>query len=800
MSRTSNRSPGRNPLEAATPEIASPTARGEVDLLSLALRYRWYLAGAFVVGVVLGQLGYMKLGPRYEAISKILVSKRVEVQIKDSEAGRFGDRAEHIALIMSPMIVGKAVEKHGLDELPSMIGEEDPVEEIVDSLRVTRTAGRDLSFLNVLEVRYENPDQTDARTICEAIVDAYRDYLAETSHAHTQEIVELISRAGDDLSAQLREKEQEYLRFRDSSPIIWRNPPGAQGQPGDVTNVHRERLLAVEEDRRKNLLRRAEVQSRMEVLEEALNSGESPEQLEILIRGFLERDAGAGEIANGQVLQEQASLDQQLVPLLLEESQLRRNLGLDHPDVQEVRRRIETLFEFYRRKGIRLPQVDGYDTDSAVQQTRISFASLYMRYLRQELAELKHRFNVLGELFDRESKLAKQATRFQLEDQALNDEILRIKKLWQTVVDRLNKLNLTRDTAGYSMKQISPVRVSLVIKRQIKFLAAGGLVLMVMMFCLTYLRALQDTVIHTIEDIRQYLELPILGAIPAYTGAGARELAQSGFPSVSPQLCYVHRPGSGEAEAFRSVRTALNVCLAAEKARVIQVSSPVPGDGKSTFTANLAVALAQSGRRVLLIDADLRKPTLQQIFGLRPEIGLAEVLHGEIDWQTARQETVINGLTVLTAGSRPASPSELLASVRFEQLLAACRADFDVVIVDTPPLLAVSDPCVVAPQVDGLLLLLRLQKNRRADVLRAAELLETHGVHVLGVVANDLDLGETAEYGDRNPYLEEASRTMATQRAEATSPAPSPVAVVESTNSGPSPATPGIDQAAPEDI
>lgn len=800
MSRNSNRKSGRNPLDGASPELASPAMRGEVDLLSLALRYRWMLGLTFLSGLALGQLAYMKLGPRYEADSRILVSRKVEVPIKDAETASFGDRAEHIALIMSPLIVGKAVEKHNLGELPSLAGEDDPEEEILDWLRVTRTAGRDRSFLNVLEVRYENPSAKDARAVCEAIIDAYNDYLADTRKAHTTEVVELISHAREDLARQLREKEEEYLAFRDSSPIIWRTAPGAQGQPGDVTNVHRERILAVEEDRRKNLIRQAEIEARIDVLQEAISQGESPEQLEILVRGFLQRDTGAAETSQFQALQEQASLDAQLVPLLLEESRLRRNLGLEHPDVLEVRRRVTTLLEFYRRKGIRLPQLDEYDTTSAEQQ-EFNFGSLYMRYLRQELAELRHRFEVLGRLFDQESKLAKDATRYQLRDQSLNDEILRIKTLWQAVVDRFNKLNLTRDTAGYSMQQISPVRTSLVIKRQIKFLIAGGAVLTLMVFGLLYLRTLQDTVIHSVEDIRNSLELPVLGAIPAFEGATSAELARSRYPAVSPQLCYLHRPGSGEAEAFRSVRTALSVCAAADDSRVIQVSSPVPGDGKSTFAANLAVALSQSGRRVLLIDADLRRPTIQQVFGLRENIGLTEILHGEIDWQTARQETVIDGLSIITAGTLPASPSELLASVRFEQLLAAARAEFDMVIVDTPPLLAVSDPCVVAPQVDGLLLLLRLQKNSRAEVLRAAELLETHGVHVLGVVANDLELGDTSSYSGPGGYL-------SNEPAAEPRPAREPVAVGATVGASQVPVSPvpppaptgGIEHRPPQDV
>ena len=186
---------------------------------------------------------------------------------------------------------------------------------------------------------------------------------------------------------------------------------------------------------------------------------------------------------------------------------------------------------------------------------------------------------------------------------------------------------------------------------------------------------------------------------------------------------------------IKRVRTSFLVTLR-EGQRVVQVTSPEPGDGKSTLTANLAIAMAQSGKRVLLIDSDLRRPTIHSLFGLRRDIGVTEVLSGEIDLLTAAQQTVVDGLAVLTCGNLPSNPAELLASTRYAKMLRDAGQEFDIVLVDTPPLLAVSDPSIVAPNTDGLVLVLRMGKNKRNSARRVTELIDTNNIRVVGVVCN----------------------------------------------------------------
>jgi capsular exopolysaccharide synthesis family protein len=203
-------------------------------------------------------------------------------------------------------------------------------------------------------------------------------------------------------------------------------------------------------------------------------------------------------------------------------------------------------------------------------------------------------------------------------------------------------------------------------------------------------------------------------------------------------------------ENFRAIRTALYFSGGREH-RVIQTTSPVPGDGKSTLTANLAISIAQSSKRVLLLDADFRRPTQHKLFGLPAEVGLASVVDGQADPHQAVQQTAVPNLSIMACGPRPHNPAELLTSPKFEELLAVLKEQYDFVLVDTPPLLAVTDPSVVAARVDGVLLALRIRKNGRPNAERARKILQDVNANVVGVVVNGLD-GKTGSYGYYSNY------------------------------------------------
>ena len=182
--------------------------------------------------------------------------------------------------------------------------------------------------------------------------------------------------------------------------------------------------------------------------------------------------------------------------------------------------------------------------------------------------------------------------------------------------------------------------------------------------------------------------------------------------------------------------------------KVLQITSAEPQDGKTTVAANMALAMAHAGKKVLLIDADLRCPKVHQIFRLRHEIGLSDVISGEIQFENAIQTCEIPGLSLLTAGMTPSNPAELLGGMEIENLLRQLRSEYDYVIVDTPPLMAVSDPAIMASRVDGLVLVVRAGKNKLTTIRDGCELLQTMGVTLLGAVVNDVAVTDAQKYGD----------------------------------------------------
>ena len=178
---------------------------------------------------------------------------------------------------------------------------------------------------------------------------------------------------------------------------------------------------------------------------------------------------------------------------------------------------------------------------------------------------------------------------------------------------------------------------------------------------------------------------------------------------------------------------------------MIQVTSPNPGDGKTTLAANLAVAMADSGKRVLLLEADFRRPRVHRYFALDNTVGVTAIITGDAEIPDAIQPTAIRNLWAMPCGPRPNNPSDLLTSPRFKEMIDTLRDQHDFVIIDTPPILAVMDASVVAPRVDAVLMVVRLTKHARDGASRATEMLGALGARILGVVVNGV--AKSAGYG-----------------------------------------------------
>ena len=263
-----------------------------------------------------------------------------------------------------------------------------------------------------------------------------------------------------------------------------------------------------------------------------------------------------------------------------------------------------------------------------------------------------------------------------------------------------------------------------------KPLTAGLLGAFVGLLLAIALIAILEFLDNTVKPQQNFQELtgaPLLASVPQATNV----------KSGSHQVFTVAQPRSSAAEAIRLLRTNLEFASASSEIRRFVVSSPNPAEGKSTTVANLGVALAQSGSRTVIIDADLRRPTQHQIFGVPGDDGLTTLLtHPDRPWATVTRRVAVANLMLISSGPLPPNPSDLVSSQRFISLLDTIAKEVDIIILDSPPILAASDALAMAAHSDGLILVCLSNKTRLDQLNHAAQAIRQGGIRLIGVVLN----------------------------------------------------------------
>lgn len=204
-------------------------------------------------------------------------------------------------------------------------------------------------------------------------------------------------------------------------------------------------------------------------------------------------------------------------------------------------------------------------------------------------------------------------------------------------------------------------------------------------------------------------------------------------------------PKSAISEQYRTIRTNIQFSMIDSSFKVLACTSPSPGEGKSTTIANLAVTFAQQGQKVLLVDTDLRKPTIHQIMSISNRQGLTNLITKKVNMKEAIVSTRINNLSVLPSGPIPPNPSELLGSARMTELLEKLSENFDLILFDTPPVLAVTDAQILGNRCDGVVLVIKSGQTEKKNLVKAKELLDRAQVNMIGVIINGAD-AKSADY------------------------------------------------------
>lgn len=311
--------------------------------------------------------------------------------------------------------------------------------------------------------------------------------------------------------------------------------------------------------------------------------------------------------------------------------------------------------------------------------------------------------------------------------------------LYQGLLTRLREAGVLAGLSSNSIDilDIARIPVSASAPNRQLFIAVGAALGLLIGCGLGIVRDALKTGFKSIEDVEQTIRFPVVGILPQFrhsVPAGAKT------GTVDNAFWVAHNPQSQIAEAFRSLRTAILLSRPNHPPKVLMVSSSIAGEGKTTISINLAAVLSQSGAKVLLIDADLRRPALSRRLGIPSTAGLSDLLSGApLAEPVLRDVKEIPGLKVLGSGPVPPFPAELLGSEKMREVVTYFSEKFDYIVIDTPPLLAVTDPTLVALLSDINLLVIRHAGATRAAVIRASETLGTAGPGKVALILNSLD-------------------------------------------------------------
>jgi polysaccharide biosynthesis transport protein len=704
-------------------QFALDTSENIFSELAFAWRRKGIVLFVLLAGLGLGYLYFLNAEPIYESKAELLILENKTNIPMEAVEDRATSEDVHIKILRSQRVIRQALEK--LNSGPLAKIREEPLTEgyvqkhlLVEGGNKKTSGGKTGS---VLELRYESPFREECPLVLDAIIASYRDFLREMFDKSSDETVELITNAKNQLEKQVSDLEAEYRQFRQDSPLFVSSQ--------SAQNIHETRLTQIEEVRAQTLLDNLKLQAQIDSIRLALETGANRDALNTLVG--LEKSTLPADLARMSHMQ--------LFPLLVEEQMLVERYGKDHPRVSEIRKRIETT-----RKYIADMEKDRGPLELAEEQSfDDKYYEVYIDSLKEQIKINDQVIAEMDERFESEKASSKELMDYYIKDETYKAEIDRKARMFEVIFKRLEELNLIKDREGIELQPIHVPDLGRQVKPRLLIVMAISTVLGTFAgLGLGYVVDLADRRFRSPDDIRSYLGVPVVGNIPLLPSVSRRERKKiATASSMVPELRSVFEPQGQLAEAYRAVRTSLYFSSRGGGQRVIQVTSPNPGDGKSTLASNLAVTVANSGKRVLLVDADFRRPRVHKIFGVDNTVGVTGVIDGDFEIADVVQESEVKNLSILPCGRRPHNPSELLTSREFDELLGVLREQYDLIIVDTPPVLAVTDPLNVAPRVDGVLVVLRLTKAARVTSEQTLEALEEVGAKVLGVVVNGVGKG-----------------------------------------------------------
>ncbi|WP_171185447.1 polysaccharide biosynthesis tyrosine autokinase [Alienimonas chondri] len=682
------------------------------------LRRKWYL---LVLGLAAGLGGgyyhFTKQEPVYRSTAEVTVSYReaslpVENDLNGRPQSPQNVLGDYLHRIQTPPLIQRAVEEHDLADLPRFRGGGSPVGTILGGL-----SGRQIEGTRVLQLGYVGKSPEETKAVLDAVVATFIDSVKEDEQSVSQEAVELITKANDQVRGELESAEAAYREFQRTSPLT-------RGEDGSPVNPYAADLLQIDAHEDELRLQLTTLTAEIDAIRKALAEGGRREAL-AQMAAISRQNESDGESSPAAT---QLSFEEKHLDLLLELEEARERFGENYPE----RKRLENRYAAVRKLMAERAGLTGSEESAK------SFLDLFVD-ARQEKAEvLKAQIAMLNEEYASTEKEAEALRDAELTERELRDQLARHAAMHTALVDKISQLDLTKDAERVRVASLVPATLgALTPVELIRSLSMGGVMGLAVAFGLAYLLEQGDRSFKGPEELRAEFGLPLLGHVPVIPAKTLRRTKQTG--KLDPSLLTIHRPQSRLAESFHAVRAGL-AFAARSGVKVIQVTSGDPGDGKSTLAANLAVSLGRSGKSTVLVDVDLRRPRVAGLFGLPKEgVSVTDVIENPDKLSDAVVESGVPGLSLLPCLRKADHPAELLSSQAFEDFVEVLRHKFDFVVLDSPPVLAVSDPAAIAPSADGVVLVTRLSKRTRRKVQESLDTLDRAGANLLGLVVNAVD-------------------------------------------------------------
>ena len=689
---------------------------------------KWTIVATFAIVFVLAIIATLRMPRLYEAISRIAIFPENSnvLGLKDLENGGAGVDWDYnvgletqLSILRSDALALKVIEALHLDSNPRFMGSSAVAEDasrgigsanlgpdsrqLASMLSVFRT-GLTVQVVprtRVIEIGYIHTDPQVAAEIANALVKTFVEENFRTKYESTSQTADWLSKELSDLQLKVQASEEKLVRYEKQKGIV-----GIDEKQNIVTAKLDELNKELTEAQTDRIQKQANYN--------LAQSGDPSAFAKLAADNLLER-----------LRAQQAELDSQY-------AQATAQFGTSYPQVIQLK--------------------------SQLNQVRNSIANEQKSLLakvRDEYMASIERENLLTSAFNQQKQQANELNENGIEFTALRRDADSNRQLYQSLLQRLKEASVTAGLRSSNIRVVDVARIPIGPARPNvpRNIALGFLLGLVGGVALAFLQETVDTTVGNLEELSAITALPVLGTIPLQLAENSRrrltsEVGMSADSSTTGPVTHL-RPKSEAAESYRALRTSILLSSFGAPPKVVLVTSALPQEGKTTVSTNAAVVLAQKGGRVLLVDADLRRPGISKALGLKTSGGLSTLLSG-VD----KMENVVVPfpqlpyLQVLPAGPVPPNPVELLGSSVMNDFIARWRNEYDHIIFDTPPCLSVTDSVVLSVEADRVILVARAGQTPKGALRQASELLLQVNARVMGVVLNAFN----ARSGDGHYY------------------------------------------------